>query len=129
MIDWESILSVLVGDLVAEWPAEAVGTRIVRHQCALRGCGERPDADCILTPGGPLHLTHTLPDLLPLAVEEECLSPRVVSVRVRGLEVATLTYHPAGVIVTTLDGQATASEGNRMAVLLDLWGLTEAVTS
>lgn len=41
----------------------------------------------------------------------------------------TFTYHPAGVIVTTLDGQRWATEATRMDALLDLWGYTEAVAA
>ena len=127
MIDWTDLLATMLGDLADEWPTEtAVDGRTVLP-CLL--CEHAPDTDAIVTDSGPVHVHHDAPSVLRVAIHEEHLSPRVVSVRLRALEVGTFTYHPAGVIVTTLDGQRWATEATRMDALLDLWGYTEAVAA
>ena len=128
MIDWTDLLATMLGDLADEWPAEpAVGGRTALLPCLL--CEHAPVTDAIVTDSGPVHVHHDAPSVLRIAIHEEHLSPRVVSVRLRALEVGTITYHPAGVIVTTLDGQRWATEATRMDALLDLWGYTEAVAA
>ena len=125
MIDWTDLLATMLGDLADEWPAEtAADGRTVLLPCLL--CEHAPDTNAIVTDSGPVHVYHDAPSVLRVAIHEERLSPRVVSVRLRALEVGTFTYHPAGVIVTTLDGQRWATEATRMDALLDLWGYTEA---
>ena len=125
MIDWTDLLATMLGDLADEWPAEtAADGRTVLLRCLL--CEHAPVTDAIVTDSGPVHVYHDAPSVLRVAIHEEHLSPRVVSVRLRALEVGTFTYHPAGVIVTTLDGQRWATEATRMDALLDLWGYTEA---
>ena len=125
MIDWTDLLATMLGDLADEWPAEtAADGRTVLLPCLL--CEHAPVTDAIVTDSGPVHVYHDAPSVLRVAIHEEHLSPRVMSVRLRALEVGTFTYHPAGVIVTTLDGQRWATEATRMDALLDLWGYTEA---
>ena len=128
MIDWTDLLATMLGDLADEWPAEtAADGRTVLLPCLL--CEHAPVTDAIVTDSGPVHVYHDAPSVLRVAIHEEHLTPRVVSVRLRDLEVGTFTYHPAGVIVTTLDGQRWATEATRMDALLDLWGYTEAVAA
>ena len=128
MIDWTDLLATMLGDLADEWPAEtAADGRTVLLPCLL--CEHAPVTDAIVTDSGPVHVHHDAPSVLRVAIYEEHLTPRVVSVRLRDLEVGTFTYHPAGVIVTTLDGQRWATEATRMDALLDLWGYTEAVAA
>ena len=128
MIDWTDLLATMLGDLADEWPAEtAADGRTVLLPCLL--CEHAPATDAIVTDSGPVHVYHDAPSVLRVAIHEKHLSPRVVSVRLRALEVGTITYHPAGVIVTTLDGQRWATEATRMDALLDLWGYTEAVAA
>ena len=128
MIDWKDLLATMLGDLADEWPAGTTywwGAMLL--PCLL--CEHAPATDAIVTDSGPVHVHHDAPSVLRVAIHEEHLSQRVVSVRLRALEVGTFTYHPAGVIVTTLDGQRWATEATRMDALLDLWGYTEAVAA
>ena len=125
MIDWTDLLATMLGDLADEWPAKtAADGRTVLLPCLL--CEHAPDTNAIVTDSGPVHVHHDAPSVLRVAIHEKHLSPRVVSVRLLALEVGTFTYHPAGVIVTTLDGQRWATDATRMDALLDLWGYTEA---
>ncbi len=111
----------LLDTLLGEWPADERSG--VREPCRL--CEQAPVADARITPDGPVHVYHTSPHVLPLAVESEHRG-RLEIVRLAGWEVAQIIAHPSGVYVSVLGvGQRDATEATRIQVCMDLWGYTE----
>ena len=115
----------LLDTLLGEWPADEMSG--VREPCRL--CEQAPVTDARITPDGPVHVYHTSPHVLPLAVESEHRG-RLEIVRLAGWEVAQVMEHPCGTThVSVLGaGRRAAADGTRDAwlqVCMDLWGYTE----